>query len=566
MKAAAYARFSTDKQRDASIDDQLRNCRRWAERHGAELASVFEDRGISGASKDRPGFKDMLAAADAGSFDVLLVDDLSRLSRDDVETKQTIRRFKFRGLRIVGVSDGYDSALKGEKIQATMRGLMNEMYLDDLREKTHRGLYGQAQEGNNTGGRAFGYKHVAIEHPTKLDPHGRPVVEAVRRVVDEDQAAIVVEIFDKYTSGWSPRRIAADLNGRGIPSPRGGKWQQTAIYGDPDEGTGILCNRLYIGVYQWNRREWRKDPDTGRRTKRVRDRSEWVETEMPELRIVPQELWDKAMARRTALTAEKGERIRMGIRDANDKGRSTGRGPKYIFSGLLKCGVCGANYKVYSSTSYGCGLNLDGGHTACPNRFRLPRKVAEARLLDVLKGELFSKEACDLFVKETTRLLQQQAARTAPDLKRAERDIEAANKEIDNIMEAIRAGIITASTKAGLEAAEARKARAEAQLTEATSADTKAAMKVATMLPRALDRYRTMLGDLSGVLERDVDRARAQLRELLGDIRLHPAGKGLEAEISADWFGALNLAGTDPARLKVLMVAGARFELATFGL
>lgn len=360
-------------------------------------------------------------------------------------------------------------------------------------------------------GRAFGYKHVAIEHPTKLDPHGRPVVEAVRRVVDEDQAAIVVEIFEKYTSGWSPRRIAADLNGRGIPSPRGGKWQQTAIYGDPDEGTGILCNRLYIGVYQWNRRKWHKDPDTGRRTKRVRDRSEWVETEMPELRILPQELWDKAMARRTALTAEKGERIRMGIRDANDKGRSTGRGPKYIFSGLLKCGVCGANYKVYSSTSYDCGLNLDGGHTACPNRFRLPRKVAEARLLDVLKGELFSKEACDLFVKETTRFLQQQAARSAPDLKRAERDIEAANKEIENIMAAIRAGIITASTKAGLEAAEAAeagKARAEAQLrlTEATSADTKAAMKVATMLPRALDRYRT---DHAG---RPFGRAGAQCR------------------------------------------------------
>jgi site-specific DNA recombinase len=191
VRAAAYARFSTDKQRDASIDDQLRNCRRWAERHGAEVAAVFEDRGVSGASKDRPGFKDMLAAAESGAFDVLLVDDLSRLSRDDVETKQTIRRFKFRGLRIVGVSDGYDSSQKGEKIQSTMRGLMNELYLDDLREKTHRGLHGQALAGNNTGGRAYGYRHVAIEHPSRLDPHGRPVVEAVRREIDPEQAAVI---------------------------------------------------------------------------------------------------------------------------------------------------------------------------------------------------------------------------------------------------------------------------------------------------------------------------------------------------------------------------------------
>jgi site-specific DNA recombinase len=566
VRAAVYARFSTDKQRDASIDDQLRNCRRWAERHGAEVCGVFEDRGISGSSKDRPGFKAALAAANAGGFDVLLVDDLSRLSRDDVETKQTIRRFKFRGMRIVGVSDGYDSAQKGEKIQSTMRGLMNEMYLDDLREKTHRGLQGQALAGNNTGGKAYGYRHVPTFHPSKLDPHGRPVVEAVRREIDPEQASIVLEIFERYAAGWSPRRIATDLNGRGIPSPRGRKWQQTAIYGDPDEGTGILCNRLYIGVYQWNRREWRKDPDTGRRTKRVRDRSEWVETPMPELRIVPQELWDKAMGRRTALTAEKGERIRLGIRDANDKGRSTGRGPKYLFSGLLKCGLCGANYKVYSSTSYGCGLNIDGGHTACSNRFRLPRKVAETRLLDVLKGELFNEEACALFVQETSRLLREHAAGTAPDLKRAERDVEVANKEIENIMAAIRAGIITTSTKTALEAAEARKSQAEGVLSSATAADSKAANKVVAMLPRALDRYRTMLGDLAGVLGRDVDRARAQLRQLLGDIRLHPAGRGLEAEISADWFGALSLAGTDPARLKVLMVAGAGFEPTTLGL
>ena len=90
--------------------------------------------------------------------------------------------------------------------------------------------------------------------------------------------------------------------------------------------------------------------------------------------------------------------------------------------------------------------------------------------------------------------------------------------------------------------------------------------KVVAMLPRALDRYRTMLGDLADVLGRDVDRARAQLRQLLGDIRLHPAGRGLEAEISADWFAALSLAVTDPARLKVLMVAGAGFEPTTFGL
>ncbi|WP_114689458.1 recombinase family protein [Polynucleobacter necessarius] len=113
----------------------------------------FEDRAISGASKDRPGFREMLKAAQSKEFDVLLVDDLSRLSRDDIETKQVISRFKYQGLRIIGVRDGYDSSGKGEKIQTSMRGLMNELYLDDLREKAHRGMAGQASRGYSTGGR-----------------------------------------------------------------------------------------------------------------------------------------------------------------------------------------------------------------------------------------------------------------------------------------------------------------------------------------------------------------------------------------------------------------------------
>lgn len=116
MKAVIYARFSTDKQSDSSIEDQARNCLRYAERSGMTITSRFEDKAISGASKNRPGFDAMKVSADRGEFDVLLVDDLSRLSRDDVEMKQVIRRFKFRRIRIIGVSDGYDSDTKGEKI------------------------------------------------------------------------------------------------------------------------------------------------------------------------------------------------------------------------------------------------------------------------------------------------------------------------------------------------------------------------------------------------------------------------------------------------------------------
>jgi site-specific DNA recombinase len=147
MRAALYARYSSDRQRDASIDDQFRNCISFAEREGWTVEARYQDEAISGSRADRPGYRMLVGDAEAHKFDVLIVDDLSRLSRDEVEMKQLIRRLRFRNIRLIGVSDGFDSASKGAKVQATFRSLMNDMYLDDLREKTYRGLAGQALKG-----------------------------------------------------------------------------------------------------------------------------------------------------------------------------------------------------------------------------------------------------------------------------------------------------------------------------------------------------------------------------------------------------------------------------------
>ena len=242
MRVAIYARFSTEGQREASLDDQTRNCERHADREGWHVVARFTDRAISGTKRDRPGYQAMLAAAKRREFDVLVVDDLSRLSRDEIELKQTVRRFRFAGLRIVSVSDGFDTNAKGHKIQATVRGLLNEIYLDDLAEKTHRGLTGQALKGFNTGGRSYGYRHLPIVDASQSDEYGRPRVIAARREIDSEQAKVVRLIFSEFADGRSPRAIAIKLNQRGIPSPRGGTWAVSAIYGDRRTGVGILNN------------------------------------------------------------------------------------------------------------------------------------------------------------------------------------------------------------------------------------------------------------------------------------------------------------------------------------
>jgi site-specific DNA recombinase len=165
MRAALYARFSSDLQRATSIEDQFRNCCKRAEGEGWTVVATFADAAMSGSDANRPQYRAMLEAAARCEFDVLIVDDLSRLTRDAVECERTIRRLEFAGLRIVATSDGYDSTSKARKVHRGFKGLMNEIFLDDLRERVHRGLTGQAQKHYWCGGRPYGYRLKPVLDP-----------------------------------------------------------------------------------------------------------------------------------------------------------------------------------------------------------------------------------------------------------------------------------------------------------------------------------------------------------------------------------------------------------------
>jgi DNA invertase Pin-like site-specific DNA recombinase len=221
MRVALYARYSSEGQREASIEDQFRNCEAYAARHNWSISQRYQDKGISGTKDEtgRHGYAAMLQGARANEFDVLLVDDLSRLSRDSMKTEEVRRLFVYLGIRLIGISDGIDTTNKGHKALSGFKGLMNDIFLDDLREKTHRGLMGQALKGNNCGGRVYGYNHLPVYHPTDRDEYGRPRILAVRRQVDEGQAQWVRQVFSWYAEGRSPRDIADELNRRQVPAP-----------------------------------------------------------------------------------------------------------------------------------------------------------------------------------------------------------------------------------------------------------------------------------------------------------------------------------------------------------
>ena len=545
MKAAIYCRYSTDKQDAGSIADQIRVCAERAEREGWKVGIPYVDEAISGAAiGNRPAFQTLMRDAEARRFDVLLVMDLSRLSRSAADLNKAIDRLTFRGIRVVSTSNGYDSGRKGHKIQAGFEGIMGEAFREMVRDKTYAALKGRAQGGALTGGRSFGY--CTVEH------HGSPI-----RTIDEDEAVTVRLIFRYYAEGRSPQWIAAELNRQRVPSARGGTWASSAIYGDMQDGSGVLNNELYVGIQVWNRREWRKHPDTGKRTYVRRPEAEWIRVEDENWRIVDDDLWQRVKHRQASTYAASES-----IRAALHRNARTGAGPKYLFSGLLSCARCDSNFVICGAQAYGCASNVARGEAVCGNRSRVSRRIVEARLLETIRTELFKPEALSLFVAETKRFLRDASDARRPARAAAAKRLAATEREVENILTAIKAGIITAGTKDALEAAERDRTALRRELAEPELP----LRALEAALPNAVERYTRMVGDLENTLQRDIARARHQLKGLLGKVKLHPRDGYLEAELAGSFRGLLSLAAEQGARAEINLVAGTGFEPVTFGL
>ena len=523
-RAATYARYSTDRQSDKSLEDQARNCRERAAREGWTIAATYADRGISGATSNRPGYQDMLAAALAGEFEALIVDDMSRLARDEIETQLAVRRLRLRGIRVIGANDGFDSDAKGYRLQAGLRGLMHAGLLEIIRDQTHRGLTGRALKGLSAGGRVYGYKLIRGDEGTRLE-------------VDPIQAEVVREIFARYAAGQSHRRIAGDLNRRRVPPPRGKSWSATTIYGDTLKGVGMLVNATYTGRLTWNRSRWERDPDTGRRRRLARPESEWITTEAPELRIVDEQTWDLVQQRHRRNRRAADER-----RHRHHNRAGPGRGPKHIFSGLLRCGRCGSSFTMMNAREYGCSFHRNRGEAVCSNDIRVARRLVEDRLLTTIVSGLFTADAVAGFRDEVRRRL------TTKDVEAERRslaeELGRARREAENLVQAIQDGVRAELVKDALERCDRRRVEIERRLAALDRSGS-----VGALIPGQLDGFADALAGLRRLADQDVDAARDQLRRLVGEIRLLPYEGHLVAHLSGDLVGLLGLTADATALL-----------------
>ena len=377
MRAAIYARYSSENQRPESIEDQIQACRHLASSNNFTILEnhIYSDYAQSGSRKDRNGLNALIAASHEHPFDVVLVDDLSRLARDNFLMLSILADLNFEGIRVISVADGLDSNDEEATLGIQIRGIFNELQLRDLKKKTMRGLIGQKKRGFSVGERTMGYKSVPIGE-VKIDKKGKARPEGYKIEVDPQEAAIVVRIFEDYKAGSSINKIVKSLNEEGVPGRNkvSGTWSPGTI-------SRILDNEKYSGKWVWNKTESRRDPRTGRRRRFEKPKSEWITFIDESLRIVSEELWDAVRRRRSEVTKSwPGGKGKKGF--SNGQQTCESHYPSHLLSGTMTCSSCGSAITQVSGKgggNFGC---LGARKGTCSNNIKVRRKLAEKVILD----------------------------------------------------------------------------------------------------------------------------------------------------------------------------------------
>ena len=496
----------------------------------------------------------MLRDAEAQSFDVVLSEAMDRVSRNQADIASVFQRFQFRGVMIETLSEGLLS-----EMQIGMKGTMNAIFIKDLGDKTRRGLMGRALAGKCAGGKAYGYKNLV-----KFTEAGDPIKGD--RAIIPHEAATVVRIFTDYANGVSPMKIASALNAEGINGPTGKGWGASTVHGNRERGTGILNNQLYEGVQVWNRLTYMKNPDTGKRVSRLNPEEDWVITQVPDLRIVDQVLWDAVHARQGAMKSK-----------GTDTPIWDRRRPVTLFSSLMKYGCCGGGYSKASKTHFGCSTTKNKGPEFCKNTKKISQVELERIVLHAMQNNLMDKEAlamfCDEYAKERNRLSAQ--ADNSRDALTSE--LSTVTRDHGKLVDAIIAGIPADQVKERMNTLTERKAVLEAKLAKAPNADP------IRIHPKMALTYRDKVTELINRLsDKDtMPEAKEALRALLERIVLVPSSKTdkLDVHIHGDLAGLLllsmgtkrkNCLSTDTLAFdsigELVLVAGVGFEPTTFRL
>ena len=407
MTAVIYARYSSDSQREESIEGQIRECTAYAKKNGITIVKHYIDRAISAKTDNRPQFQQMIKDSDKKLFDIVLVWKLDRFARNRYDSARYKTQLKKNGVKLVSATEIISEGPEGIILESVLEGYV-EYYSADLAEKVVRGQTENILKGRCNGGRGtFGYT-LDSERKFHIDPLASP---------------FVLESFRKYRNGLTMKEIRDWLNENGIKNPVGGAFTYNSV-------EHMLKNRRYIGELKF--------------------RDVVVPDAIPP--IVPLELFDDVQEK---IAKNKKAPAR---RKAEDD---------YLLTTKLHCGYCGALMFGESGTS----------RTGEVHRYY---KCATAKKKKGCKKKTVRKQWLeDLVVNQTMQLVRNDAAMESiiakvmelqnkenTNIPLYEKQLRDAESGIQNMLNAIQAGILTSSTKERLEQLEETKRELEARIAE----------------------------------------------------------------------------------------------------
>lgn len=412
MIAAIYARKSTDQNGVAedqkSVGRQVDHARAYAKAKGWVVSEqhVYVDDGCSGAEFERrPGYMRLLnALKPRAPFQVLIVSELSRLGREQLEVGFACKQLSQSGVRIFSYLDDKELQLDSptDKFLLSAVNFASELEREKARQRTADAMMAKARLGHVCGGSCFGYDNVEITGPDGRRSH-------VERKINEDEAEVIREIFRLSAKGYGKVRIAKTLNSQGALTPRPQQSRPRAWA--PSSVGGLLYRDMYAGRIVWNKSK--KRDAWGALGQKPRPKSEWITIEAPELRIVDDELWDKAHKRMAATRKNY-------LRSTGGKlwGRPcSGVAGKYLLTGITRCSHCGASLEMRSRSHgkkrayfYSCSSYYRRGPAICPNKFEVPMKLADAAVIETLLEQILTPERLAALAKRTIVLAKAEAA------------------------------------------------------------------------------------------------------------------------------------------------------------
>jgi DNA invertase Pin-like site-specific DNA recombinase len=496
----------------------VRRCREEIARRGWQETAVLSDSEIPGTvTQRRSGYQQLLASAKARKFDVVVADELGRLSRDDEERAGLRKRLKFWGLQLRTL-DGIDTVASPESAGPMMlvKGLVNEAEIEANAHRSRRGLEGRVLAGHHAGGAPYGYRTRAVHADKPGDPAGTGRVIGYEYLIHEAEAEVIVRIFQLYADGMSTRQIASLLNAEGVLPP-GARWKDRqgvrrtwshgAIHGDPTRGMGILNQEKYIGRLVWNRSTWPRDPD--RDAKQVRRElpvGKWVVREVPELRIVPQELWDAAKARQRQRSARARQVVTVPRQSR-------------LLSGLLICGRCGARYVLRGRQTYCCATRQNRGSVVCDCMATVNAVEAEQAILDLLEPLFCDPRMLDRLVAQVRERLsaaQGHRARRQGSEGKLRSDLSKVEAEIGRLVDWIAKGVLVEDLEERMLAAKQRRDHLRGELAKLAAAEVPTGLEV---LPSAV---RKIVSDLRGMLAAgQTEKVKSALSRLVTRVEVH---------------------------------------------